>query len=150
MNSSEYDSAKTEKFFQDKQAHFQQFESLIGLFIIVGISLLLIMGVINHYNGDFEHTVTLFIFSGYLFLTYVAYKIFKNERVIVALLLLFAVFFGVYLVVTGGVSNNGHLWLFIYPPLLLYLAGSVRGMIALALFLLITLKKLAAIVFVKI
>jgi diguanylate cyclase (GGDEF)-like protein len=107
---------------------------VVAVFALVGMSILSAMGVIALFNQSFFLAMTLFGASLIFFMGYYVYKKFNNSIFSSAIVLysLYALMF--YLVYTGGVAQTGPLWIFIIPPISLFIQGLKYGLINLAIF----------------
>lgn len=95
--------------------------SLMAVLFLVGF------GVKSYSAGNLTHTYAQWIFAGVLGLNLLIHwrtgnrKLFKG-----AILVIVALLFG-YLVSSGGESNTGPLWLYVFPPLLFYVTSLKAG-----------------------
>ncbi len=94
-----------------------------------GIFMLIAIGTKSIYTGNQHHGYILFGFAFSLLINAAYFNQSKNEHHFrVALISIAAVLF-VYLTATGGESNTGPLWFYVFPPLIFYLAGLQVGII---------------------
>jgi diguanylate cyclase (GGDEF)-like protein len=122
----------------NKQADDELYQPhVVAVFALVGMSILATMGVIALFNQTFVLAITLFGSSLIFFMGYYVYKKFNNSIFSSAIVLysLYALMF--YLVYTGGVEQTGPLWIFIIPPISLFIQGLKYGLINLAIFVII-------------
>lgn len=111
--------------------------TIVSLFSLVGMSICAAMGFIALYNHNFLLSSILLIASAiYLVGFYVCIK-HNNIRVSSAIVLysLYALMF--YLVFTGGVEQTGPLWIFIVAPVSVFIHGLKRGLVDIAVFVLV-------------
>ncbi len=117
-----------------------------ALFSLVGMSMTAIMGIIGLFNRNFILASALFIASSIFFLGYYAFKKFNNTALSSAIVLYSLYLLMFYLIFTGGVENTGPLWIFIVAPVSVFIHGLKRGLIDIALFVVI----ISAIMFIPI
>jgi len=110
---------------------------VVSLFSLVGMSISAIMGLIGLFNSDFVLAGTLFFASFVYFLGYYAYNKFNNVALSSAIVLYSLYLLMFYLIFTGGVENTGPLWIFIVAPVSVFIHGLKRGLIDIALFVVI-------------
>ena len=108
---------------------------LLHIISIVGIVTLLPMGVIgyaqgNHTLGYLDHSVAFLLICNLLYLRRT-----KNYRRSAQIGIFFVGVLFLYLFVTGGVKNTGHLWYYTFPMFSAFLLGSRQGAIATLLLL---------------
>ena len=97
-----------------------------------GIFMLVAIGTKSYYTGNHHHAHVLWFFAGLLLANATLFNTSKNEtRFRIALIIIAAVLF-IYLTATGGESNTGPLWFYVFPPLIFYLAGLRFGIILMA------------------
>lgn len=111
--------------------------NVIALFALVGMSITASMGFIGLFNGNHLLSITLFLASLIYFFGYYSLKKFKNSKIGSAIVLYSLYILMLYLVFSGGVENTGPLWIYIVPPVSLYIHGFKRGLIDIALFIII-------------
>ena len=90
---------------------------------VSGTVFLFLIGLRSAWSGDIFHAQMLFVFAAILLLNELIYRESGNtqrqRRILTALvLLLFA-----YLTSTGGQSNTGPLWFYVFPPLAFFILG---------------------------
>lgn len=110
---------------------------VVSLFALVGFSITGVMGIIASVNQTYILAGALFVAS---LIFYISYYIFHKYNYIglssaICLYSLFGLMF--YLVFTGGVENTGPLWIYIVPPVALFFHGLKRGLIEIALFVVV-------------
>mgnify|MGYP005987960631 CR=1 FL=1 len=110
---------------------------VVAVFSLVGVLILTTMGIIALFNQTFILAVTLFSASLLCFIGYYIYKKFDNSIFSSAIVLysLYSLMF--YLVYTGGVSLSGPLWIFVIPPISLFIQGLKYGLVNLAMFVVV-------------
>jgi len=110
---------------------------VVAVFSLVGMSILAAMGIIALFNQTYILSITLFGSSLLFFIGYYVYKKFNNSIFSSAIVLysLYSLMF--YLVYTGGVAQTGPLWIFIIPPISLFIQGLKYGLVNLAMFVII-------------
>jgi diguanylate cyclase (GGDEF)-like protein len=108
-----------------------------ALFSLVGMSITAIMGLIGLFNRNFALASALFTASFIYFLGYYAFKKFKNVKLSSAIVLYSLYLLMFYLIFTGGVENTGPLWIFVVAPVSMFIHGLKRGLIDIAVFVLI-------------
>jgi diguanylate cyclase (GGDEF)-like protein len=110
---------------------------VVSLFALVGMSITSIMGIIGLLNRSFILASALFVASFVYFLAYYTYKKFNNVELSSSIVLYSLYLLMSYLVYTGGVDNTGPLWIFVVAPVSVFLHGLNRGLIEIALFVVI-------------
>lgn len=110
---------------------------IISLFTLVGMSITAIMGLISLFKSDVLLGTVLLFASFVYFLGYYAYRKFKKIKITSAIILYSLYILMFYLIYTGGVKNTGPLWIFIVAPVSVYIHGLKRGLIDMALFVII-------------
>jgi diguanylate cyclase (GGDEF)-like protein len=109
----------------------------VALFSLVGMSITGIMALLGFFNKNFTLASVLLLASCIYFLAYLAYKRF-NETVLTSSAVLYTLYILMfYLIFTGGVDNTGPLWIFMVAPVSLFLLGLKRGLVNIALFIII-------------
>jgi len=114
-----------------QQAH------VVSLFALVGMSITAVMGFIGLLNNNFILAASLFFASFVYFLGYYAYKKYNNVALSSAIILYSLYLLMFYLIYSGGVENTGPLWIFIVAPVSVFIHGLKRGLIDIAVFVLI-------------
>jgi diguanylate cyclase (GGDEF)-like protein len=110
---------------------------VVSLFALVGMSITAIMGFIGLFNGNFVLAGSLFVASFIFFVGYHSYKKNNNVKLSSAIVLYSLYILMFYLIYTGGVENTGPLWIFIVAPVSVFIQGLKRGLIDIALFVVI-------------
>jgi diguanylate cyclase (GGDEF)-like protein len=108
---------------------------VVPLFALVGLFITAILGIKALFNSSFILASTLFIASSIYFIGYYAFKKYGNVKVSANIILYSLYLLMFYLVLTGGVSNTGPLWIYIVAPVSLFLHGLKRGLLDLTIFL---------------
>ncbi|GHE94784.1 GGDEF domain-containing protein [Thalassotalea profundi] len=111
--------------------------NVIALFALVGMSITASMGILGLFNENYFLAAALFLASIIYFLGYFSLKKFNNTNLSSAIVLYSLYLLMFYLVFTGGVENTGPLWIYIVPPVSLYIHGFKRGLTDIALFIII-------------
>lgn len=119
----------------DKEFHQS---NVISLFALVGLSITAVMGLIGLFNRDFVLAASLFFASFIYFVGYYALQKFNNLKLSSAITLYSLYILMFYLIFTGGVENTGPLWIFIVAPVSVFVHGLKRGLIDIAIFVIIT------------
>jgi diguanylate cyclase (GGDEF)-like protein len=124
---------KTHKITNKSDGELYQ-PHVVAVFSLVGMSILATMAVIALFNQTYILAVTLFGSSLLFFMGYYVYKKFNNSIFSSAIVLysLYSLMF--YLVYTGGVAQTGPLWIFIIPPISLFIQGLKYGLVNIAMF----------------
>lgn len=110
---------------------------VVSIFSLVGMSITGVMGLISLYNGNVVLATALFFASSVYFLGYFTYKKFNNIELSSSIVLYSLFVLMTYLVYSGGVDNTGPLWIFMVAPVSLFLHGLKRGLIDIAVFVVI-------------
>jgi len=115
---------------------------IINLFGLVGMSIILAMAFTASYYHNYRLAVILFSASGIFYLGRLILKFTGNYHLSSGVILysLFILMF--YLVYAGGVNNTGPLWIFMIAPVTLFIGGFKKGLMDIAVFLLITMAML--------
>lgn len=105
---------------------------LVNLYSSVGISFLIILGIVDLFEQKFVLSVSLFCFAA-IFISFFFYMRATKRHVIpshgvVILMLLLAW----YLLFSGGSSGTGFLWFFVYPATAFFILGRKRGLVLVA------------------
>jgi len=110
---------------------------VVAIFALVGMSITGLMAIIGLFNKSFLLAATLFFASFTYFVGYYLYTRHGKKRLSSAIVLYSLYILMVYLVLTGGVASTGPLWVFIVAPVSVYIHGLRRGLLDIALFLII-------------
>ena len=108
---------------------------VLNVLSVIGIAIMFFFGIVAFYQGN--HVLGCFDLSMAFILVGTLVYLRKSGNYAFASLFstcLTAVFF-LYLFVTGGPNNTGHLWYYTFPLFSSYLLGSKRGAIAASLLL---------------
>lgn len=119
-----------------KNAEFSQ-SHVVSLFALVGMSISATMGIVGLFNNNIVLASALFIASFIYFIGYYVYKKFNNTALSSAIVLYSLYVLMFYLVYTGGVEHTGPLWIFIVAPVSVFIHGLKRGLVDIALFVII-------------
>lgn len=111
--------------------------SIILLFALVGMTICASMGVIGLYSGNFVLAATLFFASFIYFIGFYVCKKHHDIRLSSAIILYSLYLLMFFLVLTGGVAQTGPLWIYIVAPVSLFIHGFRRGLLDIAVFVLI-------------
>ncbi|MBT0587621.1 GGDEF domain-containing protein [Alteromonas oceanisediminis] len=110
---------------------------VVNLFAFVGSSLTLVLGVRAAFAQDWLLGLSLAVASLLFFTTrwlqVVKQTLFAQHAAVVILVMCLMVL-TLFLVITGGNSNTGPLWLYLVPPVSLFLGGFKRGLTLVVLF----------------
>ena len=109
----------------------------IKLFGVIGMLVTLPFSVLSFLNSQHILSLVLFAITVILLLNYFlvskkAYYGLGANIIVYIFLILF-----LYLVYTGGVANTGSLWIYAFPALALFLHGLKRGLIDIAIFIIL-------------
>jgi len=110
---------------------------VVSLFALVGMSITGVMGLASLFNASFKLAGALLVASFIYFLAYYAYKRFNYVKLSSSIVLYSLYLLMSYLTYTGGVDNTGPLWIFIIAPVSVFLHGLKRGLIEIAIFVII-------------
>lgn len=110
---------------------------VVSLFALVGFSITAIMGIKALFNSSYILAAVLLFASFIYFIGFYTFKKHNNLQLSSNIILYSLYLLMFYLVLIGGVSNTGPLWIYIVAPVSLFLHGLKRGLIDLALFLLV-------------
>ncbi|PIE44270.1 MAG: GGDEF domain-containing protein [Gammaproteobacteria bacterium] len=92
---------------------------------------LLAIGTKSVYSGHYQHGCILYLFGLVFFANAVYFRKTGNDNKFRFISVGFAALLFLYLTATGGESNTGPLWFYIFPPLIFYLIGLQAGLIVL-------------------
>jgi PAS domain S-box-containing protein len=121
----------------DAEAHSEDRRKVVMLYIIsiIGIINLIPLGVIAHLQGNsplgyFDHLVALALIANLVYIV-------KTGRYQIPAALGIAIVGAlfIYLFVTGGVKNTGHMWYYTFPLFSFFLLGSRGGCLATSILL---------------
>ena len=110
---------------------------VVSLFALVGMSISGAMAAVAIFNNNTLLAATLFLASFVFFSGYFIQKKFNNLVISSAITLYSLYVLMFYLVFSGGVENTGPLWVFIVAPVTVFIHGLKRGLIDIALFVII-------------
>ncbi|TPH18527.1 GGDEF domain-containing protein [Litorilituus lipolyticus] len=102
---------------------------VVNLFSFVGMVITGLMSFNAFIQQDYLLALVLFIASIIYFSGYLLQKKTHNTVLSTAFILYSLIFLMIYLVYSGGVNNTGPLWIFIIPPVALFMHGLKRGVI---------------------
>lgn len=117
---------------------YRRRKSVIDLFSMVGLSITLILGLSALFSQNFVlgavllSAATVFGLSTLLLIKNQNKRFSKIAPVILVLCLMSLM---LYLVIDGGVANTGPLWIYIVPPVAMFIAGFVYGVLTVILFM---------------
>lgn len=119
----------------DSEAPYKS--AVISLFALVGMTICASMGFLGLYTESYPLAGTLFFASFIYFLGFYVCQKHNNIQLSSAIILysLYSLMF--YLVFTGGVAQTGPLWIYIVAPVSLFIHGFRRGLLDIAVFVLI-------------
>ncbi len=92
-----------------------------------GAFTLLAIGVKSWFSSHPYHAATLFVFAGILILNSIAHSRHQNSSLFRNLFLWLVGVLFLYLIASGGESNTGILWFYVFPPFVFYVAGLKAG-----------------------
>ena len=108
------------------------------LVYIISISLFLLFFFLGLTSIPYaEHILSTILFGGSIFfLVNFIYMKWTNDYTYAATIIVYTFMILMwYLVYSGGYQNSGHLWIYVLPPIALYIHGLKKGMIDLLVFL---------------
>ena len=110
---------------------------LIKLFGMLGAFVTLPFGVLAVYYGNITLAsvllgISIFLLANYLLITKTKHYTLASNIIVYLFFFLF-----LYLVYSGGVENTGSLWIYAFPSLALFLHGLKRGLVDIALFVIV-------------
>lgn len=111
---------------------------VINLFAMVGMSITLALGISAIINNDRVLGIVLLSSSALFGLCKALLlhsKILYNHVLAPSILVVSLAGLMLYLVITGGVANTGPLWIYVLPPVAMFFAGVVYGVITVAVFI---------------
>ena len=111
--------------------------NVVHLFALVGMSITGVMAIIGLFKGTILLSSILFIVSFVYFIScYICTKL--NKLVLSSAIVLYSLYcLMFYLIYSGGVDNTGPLWIFIVAPVSLFIHGLKRGLIDIAVFVIV-------------
>ena len=110
---------------------------VVAVFALVGMFITGVMGLVSLVNQDLILASALLFASAVYFGGYYGYKKYGYIRVSSAIVLYSLYILMFYLVYSGGVEQTGPLWIFIVAPVSVHLHGLRRGLIDIAVFIVI-------------
>ncbi len=111
---------------------------VVDLFSFVGMTLTGILGVTSFFAGNLALSLSLIAASMIYFAAYRIHKLQKDYSVSAAVIVYSLHALMIFLVYSGGFESTGPLWIFLVPPVSLFLHGLKRGLIEVSIFLAIT------------
>jgi len=111
---------------------------VVDLFSFVGMTLTGILGVMALFAQNLGLSLSLITASTIYFVAYRIHKLQRDYSVSAAVIVYSLHVLMIFLVYSGGVESTGPLWIFLVPPVSLFLHGLKRGLIEVAVFLAIT------------
>ena len=112
---------------------------LIYIFSMVALIIFLIMGTNCALDKYTFLADILFCGAGLLFFNIIYLKLTDNSIISAYIIVYFLFVLMVYLIYSGGVNQTGPLWIFILPPVVLFIHGLKKGLTELFIFLFITM-----------
>lgn len=109
--------------------------TVIYFFSFVGMLVTGILSINAFLNNSYILAITLLIANFLYFLCYYIYKVTNTIKLSLAIILYSNFFLMAYLVYSGGVENTGPLWIFVLPPIALFINGLVKGIMVITLFI---------------
>lgn len=112
---------------------------LIKLFGVLALVITLPFGLLSLYHANYTLSFTLLLISllfgiNYFLVTRKEYYALGANIIVYLFLALF-----IYLLYSGGVANTGSLWIFSFPALALFLHGLKKGLIDIAIFVILVM-----------
>ncbi len=95
--------------------------SLMAIAFLVGI------GLKSWFAGHTTHGTVLWVFAGLVSLNRLSYRQTRNHQLNKTGLITIVGMLFAYLIASGGESNTGPLWFYVFPPLLFYLTDPRTG-----------------------
>ena len=111
---------------------------VVDLFSFVGMTLTGILGVIAFFAENLALSASLITASIIYFAAYRIHRLQKDYSISAAVIVYSLHGLMIFLVYSGGVESTGPLWIFLVPPVSLFLHGLKRGLIEVSIFLAIT------------
>jgi signal transduction histidine kinase len=100
---------------------------LLNSISFVGIAMLLILGTVDLFQGQWITSVVDYTFATALTAIVLNFRRSKNYRFTAMWGLSFVGLLFLYLFISGGPDNTGHLWFYTYPLITAFLLGAKRG-----------------------
>ncbi len=113
---------------------------VVNLFAAVGMTITFLLGMRALIYEEFSLALLLLVASSSFAASHglqVTFKTAGARKLSVTLLLCSLMLLTLMLLVTGGKDNTGPLWIYLVPPVTMFFAGFVRGLIALLAFTLL-------------
>ncbi len=95
----------------------------------------LLIGAKSWLSDHLPHAWTLFVFSALMASNCLVFDRFNKERPFRALFLILVSLLFLYLIASGGESNTGALWFYVFPPFVFYITGPKGGLILMGIML---------------
>lgn len=112
---------------------------LVNVFGTIGLIYISTMSVVNFVTENYRHSIILSIFFAVILLLLLLQRFLGTYQLTTNSFMALLILLCVYLTVSGGVENNGHLWTFMFPSLFMFMYGLKKGIIgSLAAFCTIT------------
>ncbi|MDC8831786.1 GGDEF domain-containing protein [Alteromonas gilva] len=113
---------------------------VVNLFALVGMSITLSLGIKALFNADYPLGSVL-LGSAFLFAVckgLLHHSKLRYSHIITPVLLVICLMsLMIFLIIGGGVANTGPLWIFVLPPVAMFFAGVVFGVVTMVVFTLI-------------
>jgi diguanylate cyclase (GGDEF)-like protein len=106
---------------------------VVDLFSMVGMTITGSLGVLALFSADYPLGLLLIAASLVYLVAYRIHKLTKDSTLSAAIIVYSLHALTVSLVYSGGVENTGPLWLFLVPPVSLFLHGLKRGLIEISI-----------------
>ncbi|EAR09037.1 GGDEF domain-containing protein [Reinekea blandensis] len=113
--------------------------SVLNLFALVGFSISFLLGVQAILSQDIWLALALFTAFALFLFAHIQLRIKRNQSAFLfaaRLVQLVLFVLCLYLVYAGGANQTGPLWVYLLPPVVMFLSGLKRGMMITALFVL--------------
>ncbi|WP_440903844.1 GGDEF domain-containing protein [Catenovulum sp. SX2] len=107
---------------------------IINLFALVGSSLTLVMGLRAWSEANFLLAIVLNVAAVVFLSAHLCIRFSSDYKLPARLVLYCLTMLMLYLVYSGGVDNTGLLWVYILPPVALFLGGLSTGVVNIILF----------------
>lgn len=110
---------------------------VVNLFAAVGMSITFLLGARAFVDAEYSLSTTLFIASIVFAISQQLQIRFTSARArtwSITLLISCLMVLTLLLLITGGKDNSGPLWMYLVPPVTMFFAGFIRGLIALIAF----------------